>query len=95
MIIESFKQDRTVKILNFMEMMIFGFAVSLDSFSVGLGLKLIYNIPYIAAIVFMIVSSIFTFLGLVLGKKINDIVGTISTIFGGITLIIIGLIYLF
>ena len=95
MIIESFKQDRNVKILNFMEMMIFGFAVSLDSFSVGLGLKLIYNIPYIAAIVFMIVSSIFTFLGLVLGKKINDIVGTISTIFGGITLIIIGLIYLF
>ena len=39
-----------------MEMMIFGFAVSLDSFSVGLGLKLIYSIPYIAAIIISVLN---------------------------------------
>lgn len=95
MIFESFKQERSIKILNFLEMIIFGFAVSLDSFSVGLGLKVIYSKPIIAAIIFMISSFTFTYLGLFLGKKINDSVGTLSTIFGGIALIIIGLIYLF
>lgn len=95
MILESFKQEKNVKVLNFLEMLIFGFAVSLDSFSVGLGLKIIYQNPLIAALIFMITSFSFTYLGLILGKKINDSVGTISTIFGGIALIIIGLIYLF
>lgn len=94
MIIESFKQDRNIKLLKFSELLIFGLAVSIDSFSVGLGLRVIYHNSYIAASVFMLSSFIFTYLGLVLGKKINDIVGKISTLFGGITLIIIGIMYL-
>lgn len=95
MIIESFKQENNIKVLNFIEMLVFGFAVSLDSFSVGLGLKVIYQNPIIAASIFMISSFFFTYLGLVLGKKLNDSIGTISTIFGGLALIIIGIIYLF
>lgn len=95
MILESFKQERNIKILNVLEMLIFGFAVSLDSFSVGLGLEIIYKPVILAAIIFMISSFTFTYLGLTLGKKINDSVGTISTIFGGIALVIIGLIYAF
>lgn len=95
MIIESFKQEDNIKILNFIEMLIFGFAVSLDSFSVGLGLKVIYKTPIIAASIFMISSFFFTYLGLVLGKKINDSIGTISTIFGGLALMVIGIMYLF
>ena len=76
-------------------MLLFGFAVSLESFSVGLGLDIIYKPVILAAIIFMLSSFTFTYLGLTLGKKINDSVGTISTIFGGIALIIIGLIYAF
>ncbi len=95
MILESFKQERNIKILNLIEMLIFGFAVSLDSFSVGLGLDIIYKPVILAAIIFMLSSFTFTYLGLTLGKKINDSVGIISTIFGGIALIIIGLIYAF
>lgn len=94
MIIETFKQDKNIKILTLVEMIIFGFAVSVDSFTVGLGLKVLYKYSFVSALIFSISSLIFTYLGLILGKKINNIIGKLATILGGITLIVIGLIYL-
>ena len=94
MIIESFKEEKEIKQLNLFEMLMFGLAVSIDSFSLGLGLKTLYKNSYIAALVFSISSLLFTYLGLNLGTKINQKVGNISTIIGGIILIIIGIIYL-
>lgn len=94
MIIESFKQTREVSLMKLSELLVFGLAVSIDSFSVGLGLHAIYSKPLIAAIIFSISSFLFTYVGLYLGKKINDIVGKISTRIGGITLILIGIFYL-
>lgn len=94
MIVESFKQTRSISIMKFNELLIFGLAVSLDSFSVGLGLRAIYSSPLVCAIIFSLSSFLFTYVGLYLGKKINDIVGKISTRIGGIALIIIGFFYL-
>lgn len=94
MIIETFKQDTNIKKLGFIDMFTFGFAVSLDSFSIGLGLRAIYAYPLISVCVFFIASSLFTYLGLKLGTKINIALGKISTIIGGTILIIIGLLFL-
>ena len=94
MIIESFKSNNKVKIMKIGELILFGFAVSIDSFSVGIGLNSITNNIYISAFIFSIVSLIFTYLGLIMGKKINSFIGWASTMFGGIILIIIGLFYL-
>ena len=94
MIIESFKNDRKITIMKFSELLIFGLAVSIDSFSVGIGLQAIYSNPYIAALIFSLSSFIFTYLGLILGKKINEMIGKISTFIGGLILIIIGIFYL-
>ena len=94
MIIETFKEEKEVKKMNIIEIIIFGLAVSIDSFSVGLSLKTIYKYPIVSSITFSISSMIFTFLGLKLGKYINKKIGSISTILGGITLIIIGVIYI-
>lgn len=94
MIIESFKNDRKITLMKFSELLIFGLAVSIDSFSVGIGLQAIYSNPYIAALIFSISSFIFTYLGLILGKKINEMIGKISTFIGGLILIIIGIFYL-
>lgn len=94
MIIETFKEEKEVKKMNIIEIVIFGLAVSIDSFSVGLSLKTIYKYPIVSSITFSISSMIFTFLGLKLGKYINKKIGSISTILGGITLIIIGVIYI-
>jgi putative Mn2+ efflux pump MntP len=94
MIISSFNENKKVKAMNFIELLSFGLAVSLDSFSVGLGLRTIYSIPIICSIIFMISSFTFTYLGLKLGKKINDKLGQISTLLGGTMLIIIGFLYI-
>lgn len=94
MIIETFKETSNIKKLNFIDMLTFGLAVSLDSFSLGLGLNAIYKYPLISVIIFFISSMIFTYTGLKLGSKINIALGKISTIIGGIFLILIGLLFM-
>ncbi len=95
MIISTSTQGKEVKMMNLIELFSFGLAVSLDSFSVGLGLKTIYSNPLVCSIIFMTFSFLFTYMGLKLGKRINDKLGTISTKIGGIMLITIGIIYMF
>lgn len=94
MIIDSFKQERVVNIMKFSELLIFGLAVSLDSFSVGIGLTSLYPYPIVCTTLFSISAFLFTYMGLCLGKKINDKIGTISTTIGGLVLIIVGILHL-
>lgn len=94
MIIESFKKEKSFSLMKISELLIFGLAVSLDSFSVGLGLSAIYKNPLVCSIIFSISSLLFTYIGLYLGKTINNLVGKVSTIIGGVILIIIGFLYL-
>ena len=94
MLFESLKKEEKVKRLNIIEMLIFGFAVSIDSFSVGIGLRAFLINPLICVIIFSITSFLFTYLGLNLGKKISELVGKLSTFIGGIVLIIIGIVYI-
>lgn len=94
MILETFKEDRSIRTLKLKEILLFGLAVSLDSLSVGIGIKSIYHNVIFSSAIFMIMSFIFTYLGLNLGKKINFIVGKLSTLLGGISLMIIGLLYI-
>lgn len=95
MILESFKEDRGLDVMGFLQLFIFGFAVSVDSFSVGIGLKAIHENYVLCAAIFSISSFCFTYLGLLLGSKIHNYIGKASTIIGGIVLIIIGILYLF
>lgn len=94
MVIETFKQNLNIKKLRFFDMLAFAFAVSLDSFSIGLGLKAIYDNTLITLIIFFISSTIFTYIGLNIGTKINIALGKISMFIGGIFLILIGLLFL-
>jgi putative Mn2+ efflux pump MntP len=94
MIIETFKKEESIKIMPLKEMLLFGLAVSIDSFSVGIGLTAITDKYIKAPLLFSIASFIFTNIGLKIGKRINEIIGKISTLIGGITLIIIGITYL-
>lgn len=95
MIISSFSCDKEVKTMTLTELLSFGFAVSIDSFSIGLGLKTIYEVPIVCSFIFMLSSFLFTYFGLKMGKKINDKLGNISTRIGGVMLILIGIIYMF
>lgn len=94
MIIDSFKNEDEIKIMTIKEMILFGLAVSLDSFSVGIGLEAITNNYILSVTMFSLSSFIFTYIGLTIGKKINNLIGKISTLIGGITLIVIGIVYI-
>ena len=95
MVYETFKDEDIKNIVSIKQILLFGFAVSIDSFSVGIGLNVISNNYLYCSTIFSIFSLSFTYLGLVLGKKINNIIGKTSTIMGGLILIIIAFLYLF
>lgn len=95
MIVESFKEENKKKITGYIEMLSFGLAVSIDSFSTGIGISTITNNILLAVLTFSIVSFLFTFLGLKLGKTISDKIGKVSSIIGAIILILIGISYIF
>ena len=94
MIMETVKEEKSLKLMSLTEFFVFGLAVSIDSFSVGLGLETIYKSPFISALTFSISSLIFTYLGLKLGRTISNMIGKMATLLGGITLIIIGILYM-
>lgn len=95
MIIELFKEEKETFPLKISQMILFGFAVSIDSFSVGIGLNAITNKNILASSIFSIISFLFTYVGLKTGKYINEKIGKISTLIGGIIIIIFALLYLF
>lgn len=94
MIVESNKTDDKIKGMSLVQLLLFGLAVSIDSFSVGIGLRSINSNYILAALIFSITSFLFTYTGLYLGKKINNLIGRISTLLGGITLIVIGICFI-
>lgn len=59
------------------------FTVSLDSFSVGLGLGMSGAKTVIVILTFGLVSMMLTWLGLLLGRKVHGIIGMYSEILGG------------
>lgn len=95
MIIESFKKEEKVYKMKIGEMILFGLAVSIDSFSVGIGINNISNNFIMCSFIFSITSFIFTYIGLILGNKLNQLIGKVATLLGGITLILLGIIYVF
>ena len=94
MIIDTLKRKDTLKEFNLTKMLLFGFTVSIDSFSIGIGLKSITSNLVLAFFLFTIFSFLFTLLGSLIGSKINQLFGLISTLIGGITLVLIALFYI-
>lgn len=95
MIISSIKEDSHDFVVSIFGFLIFGLSVSIDSFTTGIGLNVINNNYLEVSSIFCIVSGSFTYLGLILGNKLGSIFGKLSTIIGGVILIILGIIYFF
>ena len=94
MIISSIKKEDNTMLLSLLSFILFAFSVSIDSFSVGIGLKGINNNYLQVSIIFSLCSFIFTYVGLILGTKLNDLVGRYAKTIGGIILIGLGVYYL-
>lgn len=94
MIISSFRKTEEVHLMRFSEYFLFAFAVSIDSFSVGITFtNMTYNILF-SCLLFSFFSLFFTLIGLIIGNKIEKLVGKLSTIIGGTILILISISYI-
>ena len=94
MIVSSFKKDEELKPLKLSEFFLFGLAVSIDSFSLGITLPNMGVGTIISPIIFALISFLFTFIGLSIGNKIEKLLGKLATIIGGLILTIIGILFL-
>ena len=93
MIISSIKNEDNNLLISLLSFILFAFSVSIDSFSVGIGLKGINNNYFQVSIIFSLCSFIFTYVGLMLGTKLSDLVGRYAKTIGGIILIGLGIYY--
>ena len=95
MLISSFKDKEDKFLFSIPGYLLFGFSVSIDSLTTGIGLPAITNNYTLSSLIFSITSFFFTLLGLNLGNILNQKYGKISTILGGTILLILGIIYIF
>ena len=94
MIIDIIRHEEEHFNLSLVGMLIFSFGVSLDSFSLGLGLKAITSNIYLAMFIFAICSATFTYLGIIGGRFANKLLGVYANIIGAVILFVLGLIHL-
>lgn len=95
MILSIFKQEEIVDLKGMFATMLFAFTVSIDSFSVGIGLSAICDSKILAVSIFSITSFLFTYVGLSIGSKLTEKFGKWSTLFGGAILLLLSFAYLF
>ena len=94
MILSVKKKEKVKELNSLLSILLFSFAVSIDSFLIGVNFGINHVSIILSSTLFMLVSATFTYAGLKLGKKINNIMGKLSTIIGSIILIILGIFYL-
>lgn len=91
----SLRKEEKVKILTgIFSVMLFAFTVSVDSFSIGIGLGITNTNMLLPCIIFSLISSIFTYIGVILGNKLVNKFGNTTTLIGSIILLVLGISYL-
>jgi len=94
MLIDIIKHEEEKFNLSTLGMFLFALGVSIDSFSVGLGIKAITENINLATSLFAICSFLFTYLGIIIGKFASKVIGTYANIFGVIILFILGIVHI-
>ena len=91
----SIRKEEQIKILtNLISVVLFSLTVSIDSFSTGIAFGASNTGIIIPCSIFSIISGLFTYLGLIFGKKLSTTFGDIATLLGAIILVILGIKYL-
>lgn len=87
------EEEKVMSLSKLYHLLFFAFTVSLDSFSVGIVLSLEHEKIILAGFIFSIISGIFTFLGLKLGKLVSKKYSNKATVVGAWILIVLSLKY--
>lgn len=79
------------KKIGILSTILFGVSVSIDSFSVGLGITYLYENILFITFIFSIVSALFTIFGFLIGKIVSKNLGKYSFLLGSILLFVYSL----
>lgn len=93
MLFSKNSDKKNLTITSLPSIILFAFTVSIDSFSIGIAIS--KGTILVPIITFSLVSFLFTYLGLCIGKKLNNLIGKYITKLGGIILILLSIYYLF
>ncbi|MCV9885810.1 manganese efflux pump MntP [Metabacillus halosaccharovorans] len=92
MVVASFKKDEDPFITPVgFGLIVFALSVSLDSFSVGLSLGIYGAKTFLTVAIFGLVSMVLTWLGLLVGKRVQNWLGSYSEALGGSILLAFGI----
>lgn len=91
-LISSKEKDRTFK-MNFIYLFLIALTVSVDSFTVGLGLSLTKEYSLLSSLIFSIISFIFTMFGIIIGKYLSKHIEKKTNLCGSILLFLLSLKY--
>ena len=86
------KSSKNVNIESFINIFLFAFSVSIDSFSVGIGLKALTDKILIPPIIFSLCAGTITYMGLILGKYSQKVWQEKASLIGIILLISISIV---
>jgi putative Mn2+ efflux pump MntP len=86
------KNEKSSKISSVLSIFLFAFSVSIDSFSVGIGLSGLTDNYFLAFLTFAICSSCITYMGLILGKYSVKILKEKAVYLGVAILIILAIV---
>lgn len=84
--------DKVTKINSLLSIFLYAFSVSLDSFSVGIGLKALTDKIIIPPIIFSLCAGTITYMGLILGKYSQKVWKEKASLIGIILLILISIV---
>lgn len=79
-------KNEIINITSYINIFLFSFSVSLDSFSLGIGLLGITEHYILAAFIFSICSSVFTYLGILIGKYSTKFLKENASVAGAVIL---------
>ena len=94
MILSKEDGKNLLNLSNLLNVLLFAFTVSLDSFSVGIAISARNESIIVPIIFFSITSFLFTYVGLMIGKKISNVLGQFTNKIGGVILILLSFYYL-
>ena len=95
MILSGIKEAEVNILSGLFGYLLFGFSVSIDSFTTGMGFALINSNRIMVSFIFMLCSGFFTYIGLLIGNYLSDKLGKYANVFGGVTFLLLALYYLF
>lgn len=93
-LLSLFKNNEIKPINNYLDILLFSFTVSIDSFSTGIALDVFNLSKIVIVLIFMLISFIFTYFGLSTGKKLHNIIGKKAEYIGLFLLLSLSLFYL-